>query len=490
MNAALPESEADLRRRLSEAEDTLRAIRDGEVDALVVRGGADDEIFALGGDGEDSYRAFMEAMDIGAAALDGDRRLIYANAALCSLLRLSSQQLQQRGLDEALGSLCADAVGRLIDRAEEKRQSGRILLCRVDGDVHVEVTVAPLPLSFSRGYAVTFTDVSERIAAAAAEETERVGRAIMMSSNEAVLVCDLNGVISHANLAVRQFHDKPLVGIDFAEAFPLQLSLSAGLMHVEDLIGVALAGNSVRGVEAVLPGAEPKDVIVSAAPLRQAGDVVGGCVINIIDVSDQKAVEKRQKLLMGELAHRVKNTLTLVLSISNRTISGAHDLTDFRTTFGRRIEALAATHNLLAEDAWSGLTLADLIGAELAPYVSVGSGRVEMPPLRIRISTDIAVALGLIFHELVTNAVKYGALSNDTGRLILSSDYSGDGHLLLLWREEGGPPVATPEKKGFGQTIIARGLGTQPGAGTQVEFRPEGLVCRISIPAAALVQTK
>ncbi len=479
-------SEGDLRRRLLEAEETLRAIRDGDVDALVVRGSGEESVFALGG-GQDSYRAFMEAMDLGAAALDSDRQLIYANAALCSLLGLSPRLMQRDGLHKALGPSCAAMLDTLLDRAAAARQNGKLVLHRADGDLHLELTAAPLPLSFSDGFAVTFADVTQRVEAAAAEEAERISRAVMMSSNEAVIVCDREGTITHMNLAVRQFREDVLVGLGFTQAFPLDFSLGAGLMHADDLIGVALAGKSVRGVEAKLPGDPPKDVTVSAAPLRMSGDAIGGCVINIIDVSEFKAAEKRQNLLMGELAHRVKNTLTLVLSIANRTIAGSLDLGDFRTTFGRRIEALAATHDLLANGAWSGLTLGDLIQAELAPYIPLTSSRIQLPPLRTRISTDIAVALGLIFHELVTNAVKYGALSNDYGRITIHADNSSEGHLRLRWQEDGGPPVSPPQKKGFGQTIIARGLGTKNGAGAEVEFRPEGLICRISIAAADLV---
>jgi PAS domain S-box-containing protein len=473
--------EAELRRRLAEAEETLRAIREGEVDAFVVRGAEQDEVFALGS--QDSYRSFMESMEIGAAALDPDGKLIYANAALCSLLGRSARDLQRDGIFGALGEPAAQVVRQLIGEAEENRRSRQVALPCAGGYCHVEVSVAPLSLGFGRGHAITFTDVTERIEAAAAHESDRIGRAIMATATEAVLVCNRDGLITQANAGVRQFHEGSAVGRSFDQAFPFVFALNSGLMSGADLIGVALAGTAVRGVEATIEvDGVTLDVQLSAGPLRQSGDAIFGCIVSMADITERRATEKRQALLMGELTHRVKNTLTLVMSIANRTISGAKDLADFRTAFGRRIEALAATHNLLAEGVWDGLTLGELVGAELAPYVTVGSDRVRLAGLDVRVSADIAVALGLIFHELVTNAVKYGALSNETGSISIEAAMA-DGATEIVWQEDGGPRVVEPAKVGFGQTVIARGLGQGGTRATQVEFRPEGLVCRMYVAA-------
>lgn len=474
-------AETELRRRLAEAEETLRAIREGEVDALVVRGDQEDEVFALGG--HDSYRAFMESMDIGAAALDHEGKLVYANSALCSLLGRSAKDLQNVGLFEALGPVAANTVRQLITEAADNRRSRQVTLPCAGGFCHVEVQAAPLSLGFGGGFALTFTDVTERIEAAAADESERIGRAIMASSNEAVLVCNREGKITHANAGVRQFHDGSTIGKRFDEAFPLRFSLGSGLMTGSDLIGVALAGSAARGVEAVLlNGGRERDLLLSAGPLRQSGEAIGGCIITLADVTERKASDKRQALLMAELTHRVKNTLTLVMSIANRTIAGTQNLDDFRTAFGRRLEALAATHNLLAQGVWNGLTLEEIAQAELAPYVSLGSDRITVEGLKVRVTPDTAVALGLILHELVTNAVKYGALSNEVGRVSIIAQ-PGDKTTEIVWQEDGGPIVAKPEKMGFGQTVIARGLGQ---SATNVEFRPEGIVCRMFVPESGI----
>lgn len=481
--AQTAEREAELRRRLSEAEETLRAIREGEVDALVMRGTQDDEVFALGG--QDSYRVFMEAMEIGAGALDADGKLIYANSALGVLLGCSVDQLLHEGIFGALGHEGARIVRQTVDDLQGTRHSCQLALPCAGGHRHVEVTVASLPLGFGHGHALTLTDVTERIEAAAAHESERIGRAIMASSTEAVLVCNSEGRITHANAGVRHFHEGSAVGKLFDEALPVGFALGSGLMFGADMIGVALAGTAVRGVAATLEhGGRTLDLLLGAAPLRQADDAILGCTVTMSDVTERRATEKRQALLVSELNHRVKNTLTLVMSIANRTIAGATDLTDFRSAFARRLEALAATHNLLAEGVWNGLTLEELIVAELTPYVTVGSDRVRLQNIDVRISSDTAVALGLIFHELVTNAVKYGALSNETGRVSISAHDQGAA-TEIIWQEDGGPRVHPPERTGFGQTLIARGLGRNSREATQVEFRAEGLVCRMYLPNEA-----
>ncbi len=471
----------ELRRRLDEAEDTLRAIRDGEVDALVVRGAEEDEVFALGG--QDNYRSFMEAMEIGAAALDQDERLIYANASLCALLGCSARDLQQAGIFEAVGGQTATAIRQLIRETDPSRRSRQVAMPRAGGFCHVEISVAPLTLGFGDGHALTFADVTERIEAAAEHEGDRIGQAIMATSNEAVLVCNRDGIITQANAGVCQFHGGSVTGRSFEDAFPFSFPLSTGLMTGGDLVAVALSGTAVRGVAAVLTqdGAD-RDVMLSAGPLRQGGETVFGCIVSMADVTQHRENERRQKLMMSELTHRVKNTLTLVMSIANRTLTGAKDLAEFRGAFGRRIEALAATHDLLANGVLNGLTLEELIGAELAPYVAITSDRVRLEGIDMRVNSDTAVALGLVLHELVTNAVKYGALSNDAGRISITAQR--DGPLIAIeWQEDGGPPVVPPETTGFGQTLIARGLGQHSGRKTEVDYRPEGLICRLFVTA-------
>ena len=468
-------AEADLRQRLAEAEETLRAIREGEIDALLVRGAESDEVFHLGGGG-DSYRAFMEAMDLGAAAIDAEGGLIYANASLAALLGRPFEELQRDGLKNAMGA-AAGLVSDLTAKAAAGRHSAQVVLGPEERRRHVVVTAARLPLSFGDGVALTFTDITERVEAAAMDEAERLGRAIMASANEAVVVCDRRGVITHANAAAQELLETSPVGQRFDEAFALSFAPGAGVMEAGDVPAVALAGSSLRGLEAaVLSKARVEDLLISAAPLRQAGGAIGGCVITLVDLSERKALEKRQALVLRELDHRIKNMLTLVLSISARTLSTSESMAEFNERFTNRISALAATQNLLAERAGAGLVVQDLLQMEVEPYLGPQSGRLALSGLETPVSREAATAIGLVFHELVTNAVKYGALSNEAGQVEVRGRRTPLG-LEIVWREVGGPAVTPPQHRGFGHTVIARGLGHSAGAPTRLEFPPQGVVC-------------
>ncbi|MBL6078725.1 PAS domain-containing protein [Belnapia sp. T18] len=474
---------AELRRRLAEAEETLRAIREGEVDAFVVDGAGKAQIFHL--DSGDSFRAFMEAMDLGAAALDAERRPVYANAALEALLGCSADELQRDGLFPALGP-AAPKVQALLDSAASGKLSAPIGLVVGGRARHVVATAAPLQLAFAEGFALTFTDITDRVEAAAAEESERIGRAVMASANEAVLVCDETGRITHASPAVSRIQGVSPVGRAFEEAFPLVFAPGAATMGAEDLVAIAASGSSVRGIEASMAvDGHTLELLINAAPLHGSGGKVHGCIFTLVDLTERKALEKRQALLMGELNHRMKNMLALVMAISSRTLATAKDLPDFRVRFTQRISALSVTQNLLAEKSWTGLTVEELIRNELAPYVAPQGPRVTLTGLAEQVTRDTAVSLGLVLHELITNAVKYGALSNEAGRVAVTGQRQPDGSFAITWQEEGGPLVAPPRHQGFGQSVIARGLGQASGS-ARVEFRPEGVLCRMTLADTSL----
>lgn len=474
---------ADLRRRLAEAEDTLRAIRDGEVDALVIGGTGPQAVFTLEG-GKESWRVFMEAMELGAAAMDGDGRVLFANTALCQLLGCDALQLQDRGLLPALDGVSATAVGALLSEASRTPGSCEIALHGAHGDAAVLVNAAPLQVGPSMGVALTFTDLTARNRAAAAEESERLARAVISSANEAVVVCDRSGRITHVNAAVGAICAESPLGRRFDAAIGLVLPGMPGLASGEDLIAMAVDGGTIQGIEATAPDApRARDLLVSAAPLVVAGNDVHGCVVTMVDLTQRKATERQQFLLMKELDHRVKNTLALVVSICTRTANSEDTVEGFRNAFLGRIHALAATHTLLADKSWVDLRLKDVVVAELAPYAVEGDARLQMQGLEIDVTPRAATALGLIFHELATNAAKYGAFSNNSGTVSVQADVDVDERRLTIeWTERGGPPVAEPKRTGFGRTVIARSLSYSPEAKTDLRFLPDGVECSIRVP--------
>ncbi len=211
------------------------------------------------------------------------------------------------------------------------------------------------------------------------------------------------------------------------------------------------------------------------------------------DVTPRKLGEARQQLLLDELNHRVKNTIATVQSIAMQTRRNAESLGDFEEAFQARLLALAGAHDLLTQVSWDGASLGDLVTRTLAPHRAAGTA--ETPRLTlggpvVRLSANAAITLHMAFHELATNACKYGALSVKDGRLAVTwtIDRAADpAAVMLSWIESGGPPVAPPGSRGFGSRLIEQGLTWELGAEVGLDFHPEGLRCAIRLPLSRKV---
>lgn len=215
--------------------------------------------------------------------------------------------------------------------------------------------------------------------------------------------------------------------------------------------------------------------------LNAAGDPEGAFVEGS-DVTDRVRGEARQKLLIDELNHRVKNTMATVQSIAAQTLRTTPDPEVFRRAFEARLLALSSTHNLLTETSWSSAALKPLLLQELRPH---GRERYRLDGPDISLSPGQTLSLGLIFHELATNAAKYGALSNAAGRVSVTWRVTETGdvrRLELDWVETGGPKVSPPSRQGFGSRLIERSLAYDVGGDAALCYAAEGLRCRILLP--------
>lgn len=203
-----------------------------------------------------------------------------------------------------------------------------------------------------------------------------------------------------------------------------------------------------------------------------------------LDLTDRKRAEERQLLLAREVDHRAKNMLAVVLSMLRLT--KARSTPEFISIVEGRIHALAATHNLLSATRWQGANLRQIVDEEMAPYRANDGDRVvaEGPAALLLPATAQAVALAL--HELATNAAKYGALSTETGKLKLTWSIGAEA-LELEWQETGGPPTRPPQSLGFGLNIVRSSIEAQFRGGVVYDWRREGLLCRLLIPRAQIV---
>ncbi len=218
-----------------------------------------------------------------------------------------------------------------------------------------------------------------------------------------------------------------------------------------------------------------------AQPVRdEKGNLLFWCGTNT-DITEERETNERIRLLMNEVNHRARNILATIQAIVHRTVGSAdRALTE---ALVRRITALAANQDLLTKSNWSGVSVDAICKSQMLHVVDPSDGRVQFDgPEDLVLNPTAAEALGLAIHELATNAIKYGALSSDTGKVSLRwsiAEAEGEQRLEIEWRESGGPPVAPPGHKGFGTAIITRNPEMALRGKVTLDYRPEGVVWRV-----------
>ena len=188
--------------------------------------------------------------------------------------------------------------------------------------------------------------------------------------------------------------------------------------------------------------------------------------------------------MISELDHRVKNVLARVAVVAMFTRESSSSMDEFAQALNRRIQSMADAHALLSQSRWRGVGLTDLVHRQLAPYSTNANTTIGGPDVTLTATATQAVAM--VLHELVTNAVKYGALSTSGGRVSVSWDrrQNGDGRTLVVieWRELGGPPIMVPIQSGYGTSLIRDLIPHELGGAADLEFASDGVCCRVEIP--------
>ena len=202
---------------------------------------------------------------------------------------------------------------------------------------------------------------------------------------------------------------------------------------------------------------------------------------------ERKAAAERDQLLMAELDHRVKNTLANIEALVMQTSLSAESLSGFVVGLAARIQSMAKAHSLLSQSRWEGVSINSLLMEELDPYFH-GHPAFDIAGPDLVLTSKSALALSLAIHELATNAAKYGSLSRPGGRVSIRWAVMDDGGLELSWAEAGGPPVSPPVRRGFGSTLIERALAMETDGRAVLRYLPDGVVCEVAMPSAALVQ--
>jgi two-component sensor histidine kinase/PAS domain-containing protein len=250
-------------------------------------------------------------------------------------------------------------------------------------------------------------------------------------------------------------------------------------------------GERTSDLQVTLVRADGKTMPIemSVNPFRDGAGKIIGAISSWRDITERRRREHNLRLITRELTHRAKNLLTVILGIAKQTARDDLSTEEFLSAFSRRIQGLGASHDLLIRSDWDGAQLEELINSQLAHFGGLDGVRIKAKGPSILLKNDVLQTLGLAFHELGTNAVKYGSLSVEGGSVEISwriRTLEGVPRLKLTWRERGGPPVKKPARKGFGHNITVRSLARVVSGEVKIDFAKSGVVWSVDAPLSAI----
>jgi chemotaxis methyl-accepting protein methylase/two-component sensor histidine kinase len=329
------------------------------------------------------------------------------------------------------------------------------------------------------------------------EEITRVNRELAQRVHELTrATSDLKNFLESTQIAT-VFVDKEMRVMNFTPAINeimhlVDTDVGRSILYIKSTIPIGDLFDDVRRSLRTLGAAEReiaapdsgKRYIARVLPYRSLDDCIAGAVITFVDVTQIKRAEERQRLLLAELQHRVRNTLGVVRSIARRSANNSATVDEYAAHLDGRLSAFARTQAMVTRDPAGGVDFEYLIVEELASYNANEGEQVRIAGPPIRLQPKSAEILALAIHELATNAIKYGALSEAAGQVEVLWRIKGteEQSLVLEWRESGGPIVQPPQRQGFGTEMLERTLSFELKAKTVLDFDAKGFRCSIVIP--------
>ncbi|MEO6263721.1 MAG: PAS domain S-box protein, partial [Luteimonas sp.] len=412
------------------------------------------------------------------------------NASAERLFDYPAGRVLGRPLSLLLPNEAAGQLGPLLDTCvkEERAMESEMTWLRQDGQA-VEVALTCSPVRDAAGRVVAGSTIARDIG-----ERKRIERALLEGEQR------LAAIIEQAAVGVVEVDREGrfiVVNPRFSEIVGRPIELLQTL-RVQDITHPDDQAASAAVLQALYAGGQPANI--DKRYLRPDGATVWGntnvslipgtggepqVLAVVMDITQRKLAAEHLELMLGELNHRVKNTLGSVQAIALQTLASAPSLEAFKEAFISRLMALSNTHNLLANDAWNGVGLRDIVVSELAPYQGDGKVRGQVAGSDLQLDSKTALALGMALHELATNAGKYGALSVPDGRIAVHWEtrrVKGQPWLRLRWTESGGPTVTPPARRGFGSRLISDGLAFELDGTVALEFEAAGVTCTIDVP--------
>jgi two-component system, chemotaxis family, CheB/CheR fusion protein len=431
------------------------------------------------GRGDGYFREVLEALPVAVYTTDADGRITFYNEAAVALWghrpKLGDDQwCGSWKLYRADGSplphdQCPMAVALKEGRAVRDIEA---IAERPDGS-RVPFLPFPTPLFDSSGTLVgavnMLMDLTDR---RRAESYEQRLSAIIESSDDAIVSKNLNGIVTSWNRGAERLFG---YAADEVVGQSITILIPPERHHEETMVLERIRrGERIDHYETVRRRKDGTsvDISLTVSPVRDTvGRIVGASKI-ARDITERRRAQEQQELLVGEIKHRIKNTLATVQAIATQTLRSAS--ADERSN----------AHDLLTLESWNRAPLRDVVGRVLQPFQEKHRERFLIEGHGdLWLSANRSVLLALVLHELATNAVKYGALSNGSGRVRVGWEVVPNGQpgrMMLTWQESGGPPVKPPEHKGFGSLLIERVVEAELGA-ARFDFLPQGIVCTFEI---------
>lgn len=425
----------------------------------------------------------LASTDIATIFLDADLRVKSFTPATTVLFHLRDTD-RGRPLDEivsrmAYGDLRSDVLGVLNDLKTVEREleiagGASTFIMRIRPYRTLEGAI--------EGVVITFVDISGR---RAMEEILREHAAIVQFSQDALIGVTPNGTVRSWNPAAER-----LFGYAAVEAIgqPIGLLGSPDLQEPDsDLLRRARDGAIAGPFETTgrhRDGASI-DVELALVPILGESGTATGLALSARSIVERREADRHRGLLVRELSHRVKNALASVKAIATQTLRTAPTAEAFEESFGARLMALSKTHDLLTLHEWHGAMLREIVETELLPYQDEVGMRWKGEGPKVSLSAKAALALGMAFHELATNAAKYGAFSTPQGRVDVTWEQQivgEESRLRVTWVEVGGPKVVKRGHRGFGTRLVADGLAHELDGEVTLDFDPAGVRCVIDIP--------
>ena len=491
--ASLRAENAELRSQLEGAEEALRAIRGGDVDALVIEGAAGPQLYMLQGQDADANRIrgeMLAQVSDAVVAVDDGARITYLNAACERLYGMPAKQALGRKLPELYETRWhrpGDAAAARIALRDQAEWHGECIHIRSDGRaVQVDVAVTRLTGAAGQqgGMLAVIRDVTER---KRHEEKLLVSeiryRRLFETAHDGILIVDPD---------TRKI-------IDANPYMTHILGYPHGQLLGKELFEIGLLRDQAESQEMVRSINLAQEIRYDNLPLRsQDGqlqhvevvanqyDESGRPVIqfNIRDISERKRAEAHVHLLMAEVNHRARNLLAVVQAIAQQTAKHGDPAT-FAARLSDRINSLAAGQDLLVRSHWKGVEVRDLSEAQLVHFRDLFGTRIFTEGPQAMLKPAAAQGIGMALHELSTNAAKHGALCGPAGTVHVTWGAVGGAApgFWLRWVESGGPRVAAPTRSGFGSLVIGRMAEAAVGGTVRVDFAAHGLVWDLRAPA-------